>query len=464
MAFDRPVFLLFLAIVFWLYHSLSHSHREQNIFLVLCSYVFYAWFSWQLSFLLLLYAFINYSAGYLLTRHTKQSVRKRIMFGAIALDLCVLGYFKYANFFLDNFRALLTSIGLSPGSHSLRILLPIGISFYTFQAISYVVDVYRGDVEAERNPWTLAAYLFFFPQLVAGPIERAKDLLRQFRKPRTVDRTDIRQGTWLVIWGLFLKKVIADRLAPYADMAFTSGHTDGILILLGTLAFALQIYCDFNGYSLIAKGAAQLLGFRLVWNFRHPYWATSIQDFWRRWHISLSTWLRDYLYIPLGGNRRGLARTGINLFITMFLGGLWHGASWNFVAWGILHAVALTVCSFWSRAGPTRLPRLPAWLATHAVVFVGWLIFRVQSAEGFRHVAQALPHLTWLPLHTQLLSTLGACICILFVVEALQQTWRDMVVVTRLPQIPFAIVTAILILAIFTAFGDIRFDFIYFQF
>jgi len=279
---------------------------------------------------------------------------------SVAVNLAILGFFKYFNFFADTFSVFIESLfGVAPSGWILNIILPVGISFYIFQTMSYTIDAYRGAVDVSRSVVEVAAYVSFFPQLVAGPIERASHLLPQFRRPRTVSHADFRYGLWLITWGLYQKMVVADNMARIVDATFapySAGGSvgpipqDGIRLLAATYAFALQIYCDFAGYTDIARGTARLLGFEVMLNFNLPYLATDPSDFWRRWHISLSTWLRDYLYIPLGGNRHGTFQTYRNLILTMLLGGLWHGAAWTFVLWGAFHGFILVVYRALSQA------------------------------------------------------------------------------------------------------------------
>lgn len=299
-------------------------------------------------------AVIAFNAIYPALMHLREAHRRRLFLVlSVATNLTILGFFKYFNFFVDTFEtALASTFGITTGGWTLHIILPVGISFYIFQTMSYTIDAYRGKVEASRSLIEVATYVSFFPQLVAGPIERASHLLPQFRRPRRVDRADFRHGLWLIVWGLFQKMVVADNMARLVDTTFApftaAGPTpavpeDGLRLLVVIYAFAIQIYCDFAGYTDIARGTARLLGFEIMLNFNLPYLAKDPSDFWRRWHISLSTWLRDYLYIPLGGNRRGTLQTYRNLMLTMLLGGLWHGAAWTFVLWGGFHGFILVV-------------------------------------------------------------------------------------------------------------------------
>jgi D-alanyl-lipoteichoic acid acyltransferase DltB (MBOAT superfamily) len=335
---------------------------------------------------------------------TSDDARRRLLLiVSIAVNLGILGLFKYAGFFVDSFAGLVEGLGLSANRPVLDVVLPVGISFYTFQTLGYTIDVYKRRLEAEPNLLVFAVYVAFFPQLVAGPIERATNLLPQLRGERRLPGGEsVREGALLILIGLFKKVVIADGLAPVVNEAFANADVaSGAALLAGVYAFSLQIYGDFAGYSAIARGTAKLLGVDLVVNFQQPYLSTNITDFWRTWHISLSTWLRDYLYIPLGGNRKGAARTYRNLMLTMLLGGLWHGAAWTFVVWGGLHGVYLAAHRRWrdrrSREATSRFTvdhALPA-IGTFHLVALSWIFFR---AETFGQAAAVLRGiLTWRP-------------------------------------------------------------------
>ena len=341
MSLDSAMYVVFLALVVAIYWRLRS--RWQNVFLLAASYFFYGCWDWR--FLLLIAA--STCADYFIARQLGRqfSLKQRRLLLAISLifNFAILCYFKYFNFFIDSFASLANLVGLHNIPHSLwAVVLPPAISFYTFQEVAYIVDVYAGKLEPASSLLDYALFISFFPHLIAGPIQRPGHLLPQVQTKRTFDPNRFRDGIMLILLGLFRKCVIADSAAQLANAAFSGsmGHT-AWTTLIGAYAFALQIYGDFSGYSDIARGSAQLLGFHFMVNFRQPYLANSLQDFWRRWHISLSTWLRDYLYIPLGGNRKSSARTYANLLTTMLLGGLWHGASWNFVAWGGLHGGGL---------------------------------------------------------------------------------------------------------------------------
>lgn len=390
MLFNSDEFLKFFGSLLLLYWLVRRHLTARNALLLAASYVFYGW--WDARFLLLLIAstLLDYFVGIGLAGTPPDRKRRRawLLTASVAGNLGILGFFKYFGFFAASLAEALGAMGWSADLPTLQIVLPVGISFYTFQTMSYSLDIYRGQMKPTRDFLAFAAYVAFFPQLVAGPIERARHLLPQFESKRSITIDMLREGLWLGTWGLFKKVVLADNLAPLVDRVFENPQAAGPAVTLATIAFGLQIYCDFSGYSDMARGLAKLLGFNLVWNFSLPYFATSPREFWRRWHISLSTWLRDYVYIPLGGNRKGRRRTVINLLTTMSLGGLWHGAAWHFVAWGVWHGIGLAAQRAWPRrpntsSSPSRPGAFFGWGATMAFVFLGWLLFR---AESIAHV------------------------------------------------------------------------------
>ncbi len=334
MLFNSGVFLQFFAAFLLLYWLLRGNLQARNLLIVAASYLFYGWWDWRFLGLLAFSSLFDYGVGLGLDRVATPGKRKALLVASVVCNLTILGFFKYYDFFVESGVRLLADLHVPFQPSLLHVILPVGISFYTFQSMSYALDVYRRTVPPTRNLLQFLAFVCFFPQLVAGPISRASHLLPQFGQTRRITGEMIEEGVWLMLWGMFKKVVLADNFAPLADLVFQGSSFTGPMVLLGTLAFGLQIYCDFSGYSDIARGAARVLGFDIIFNFNLPYAATSLREFWRRWHISLSTWLRDYLYISLGGNRRGAARTYANLLLTMLLGGLWHGAAWNYVLWG----------------------------------------------------------------------------------------------------------------------------------
>jgi alginate O-acetyltransferase complex protein AlgI len=377
-SFPTIEFAAFFAIVFVLSWALMPHPRAWRPFILAASYVFYGWVDWRWVLLLVASSVVNTVAAQVIARSPSQVTRKRALTVAIVFDLGLLAVFKYLGFFVSELDGGLDSIGLGSSIPLLQIVLPIGISFFTFQAISYVVDVYRGETPA-ASLIDVAILQAFFPHIVAGPIVRANELLPQLRTPRDPRTVLAGPAIFLIVGGLIKKTVIADELARrIVDPVYSdpSSHSPGEL-LLAFYGFAAQIYCDFSGYTDMAIGLALLLGYHLPQNFNRPYLALSLQDFWRRWHMTLSRWLRDYLYIPLGGNRGGRLRTYRNVMITMLLGGLWHGASWTFLLWGGIHGTALSVERFARERYPGfRLPAWAAWLVTFNVVCVAWVFFR----------------------------------------------------------------------------------------
>jgi len=406
MLFNSFAFALFLPIVLILYWLLPF--RWQNRMLLIASYVFYGYWDWRFLFLIALSTVVDYVAGLQVYKHEGHTndksvkLRKIWLVGSICSNLVILGFFKYFNFFIDTFAGLLGTLNVETNSLYLEIILPVGISFYTFQTMSYTIDIYRKKMLPTRRFIDFALYVAFFPQLVAGPIERACNLLPLILNKRTFNRTQFFEGVHLIFWGLFKKVYVADNLAPIVNRIFGMSDPTGMEAVIGTYAFAFQIYCDFSGYSDIARGVAKCMGFELMLNFNHPYVAISASDFWRRWHISLSTWLRDYLYVPLGGNRKGNFRTYVNLFLTMLLGGMWHGASWIFILWGayqgaflLSHRLMKPLLNGISiiRMIPYSLRHLIKMVFVFQLVCIGWIIFRAQSVDQVVDMLTAI--FTW---------------------------------------------------------------------
>jgi len=390
MLFHTPQYFLFLAVVLIAYFHLNH--RGQNLMLLGASIFFYSCWDYRFVSLLMASCVLDFWAGRYIYRARlagDRAAMKRGLLASLTGNLGMLGFFKYFGFFVASADTALQTLGFTPSLPVLNIVLPVGISFYTFQTLSYAIDIYRGQLEPVDRFLDFALFVAFFPHMVAGPIMRAVDLLPQMTRPRIVTQANLEQGLLLFGMGLFRKVAIADPAGMLADGYFANPSSFSTLPLVcGLVLYGLQIYNDFAGYSDMARGAAWLLGFDLMRNFRHPYFAKNIADFWKRWHISLSTWLRDYLYIPLGGNRKGAARTTINLFLTMLLGGLWHGASWNFVIWGGLHGSYLAVYHTWRRWRDSREMRwMPAPLVSRMISSVGvyalvtftWLFFRAHD-------------------------------------------------------------------------------------
>ncbi len=384
MQFPTFSFALFFLIVYALAWALKASNEWRKIALLMASWFFYG--SWDGRFVALLFASatVNWALARLIVRGDARTGRWLVTLGVI-LNLGVLAGFKYTAFFLEQLAAALGHWGLSRDVPLLEVFLPVGVSFFTFQAISYLVDVHKRRVPA-AGLLDLSLLMSFFPHLVAGPIVRASDLLPQFRRVPQLTRGAVSAALTLILWGLFKKAVIASELAAnLVEPAFHDpAHRTSFDLLLGAYGYAVQIYCDFSAYSDMAIGLAALLGYSFPRNFDQPYRAASLQEFWRRWHISLSSWLRDYLYIPMGGSRKGRARTYLHLFVTMLLGGLWHGASWNFILWGSLHGLWLGIERAVKRRWPTGWPALPALagvVVTFHIVVLGWIFFRAPTLD-----------------------------------------------------------------------------------
>ena len=411
MLFPTLDFALFFLLVFAISWELRKHPESRKVFLLGASYVFYGYWDWRFTALLAGSSLINYVAGRMIGLSKIERDRKLLAAIAIVLNLTILAFFKYYGFFLESLSSLLTSVGLERDLPFLEIILPVGISFFTFQGISYVVDVYRREIEAVDSPVDVFLYISFFPQLVAGPIVRAADFLPQLKSEPRLNRALVNLGILLILVGLFKKMVIANYLATglVDEVFFDPSIYAGPDLALAIYAYAIQIYCDFSGYSDIAIGVAALLGYRFKWNFNQPYRAASLQDFWRRWHISLSEWLRDYLYKPLGGSRGGAVQTCRNLFLTMLLGGIWHGAAWTFIIWGLIHGTALAVerAVLAFRTAPASMSALAAGghgasgyipvdpaprqtsvfgrfvgvIVTFHIVCLAWIFFRAQNLE-----------------------------------------------------------------------------------
>lgn len=381
MIFNSIEYLLFLPLVFGLYWLMRKNLRLQNLFVVVASYVFYGWWDWRFLFLIALTSFLSWGSGLLIDKTDKW--KKLYLSGNIVVNLGVLGLFKYFNFFMNSFCRL---VGVE-NSIVIKIILPVGISFYTFQALSYSIDVYRGKIKPTRDIVAFFAYVSFFPQLVAGPIERATNLLPQFEKPRVFDYNQAVEGMRRILWGLFKKMVVADNCAGYVDEIWSQINAGefvpGSSLALAALLFAFQIYGDFSGYSDIAIGTAKLFGVNLKDNFLTPYFSRNVAEFWKRWHISLNTWFVDYVYIPLGGSRNGKWNTVRNTFFIFLLSGLWHGANWTYVGWGLYHSLLFVPLILMGQTkkyqGVATWKQLPQIILTFALATFGWIIFRAPS-------------------------------------------------------------------------------------
>jgi alginate O-acetyltransferase complex protein AlgI len=392
MIFNSFTFLLFFLVFFVAYwFAFGKSYRAQNVLIFFCSYLFYGWWDWRFLALLLFSTWICFEAAKLLDRDSPVRVRRMILIMSVFLNFVILFFFKYFNFFLQSWIDLWSGLGIESNVSLLKIVLPVGISFYTFQAVSYIIDVYYRRLEASNNFIRFAAYVSFFPQLVAGPIERATKLLPQFDRRRKFDHVNAVDGLNQILLGFFKKIVVADNAAMFVNKIWQDyDQQTGPTLIIGVVLFAFQIYCDFSGYTDIARGCAKLLGFDLMINFRYPYFSRSIVEFWRRWHISLSTWFRDYVYFPLGGSRVGMEKSIRNVFLIFLISGIWHGANWTFVVWGGINAVFFLPAIFWRQrklsteviaqnTGWSSLKEFLQVLMTFSVVCLGWIFFRSDS-------------------------------------------------------------------------------------
>ena len=405
MLFNSFDFAIFLPIVFLLYwYGTKGKIIYQNILIVAASYVFYAWWDWRFLSLMLLSTCVDYFIALAIARQVTRKSKKNLLLLSILVNIGILGFFKYFNFFTDNFIETFSFFGLQFEPLSISIVLPVGISFYTFQTLSYTIDVYRGKLPPSRNFIAFAAFVSFFPQLVAGPIERATNLLPQFLAKRKINPEQVALGLRQIVWGLFKKIVVADNCARYANEIFNNYENYNSLTLsLGAIAFAFQIYGDFSGYSDIAIGTARLFNFRLMRNFNYPYFARDIAEFWRKWHISLSTWFRDYVYIPLGGSKVSEAKVIRNVFIIFLVSGFWHGANWTFIFWGLLNALYFLPLIIAKRnrkhldviAEDDLFPKVKHFIGmilTFSLTTFAWIFFRANTISEAIHYIQKILH------------------------------------------------------------------------
>lgn len=490
MLFNSLNYLVFFPIVLLIYFVLPKKARY--LWLLAASYYFYACWNAKYALLLLFSTVVTYASGLLIAsarKRGKKTEMKLWVAGSFVVNLGILAVFKYSGFVAENVNALMAALGSSARMGAPDVLLPVGISFYTFQALSYTADVYRAALEEEHNFFLYALYVSFFPQLVAGPIERSTNLLPQMKQAHEFDAKRARRGLLLIAWGLFMKMVVADNLAPlveevYAGFAMRSGSE----IVLATILFAFQIYCDFAGYSTIAIGSADVLGVDLMRNFDQPYQAVSVRDFWRRWHISLTTWFTDYLYIPLGGNRRGKARKALNVMLVFFVSGLWHGANWTYVLWGVCNGL-LIVLGDWTRSARDGLwkklhispegaaRRTIGRVCTFAMICATWVFFRAQTvSDAFAMFSGVFTRFDWQQmtawvsgwgLQTQLVCLLS--LLALLVTDALMA--RGVNVPAKIQQAAFPVrwvvyLALLFAILIFGVYGSLftSTQFLYFQF
>ncbi len=436
MLFNSLNFAIFLPIVFVLYWFVTKRNlRFQNVLLLVASYFFYASWDWRFMFILIGSTLLDYFTGIKIHEAQTQTHKKFWLWLSVSLNLGVLGVFKYYDFFAESFASGLTSLGLNANISTLNLILPIGISFYTFHGLSYVVDLYKDRIKPERNFINYSLFVSFFPLLVAGPIERATHLLPQIQKPRTFDYARAVDGMRQILWGLFKKIVIADNCAVYVNQIFvTSDDHNGSTLLIAAVLFAFQIYGDFSGYSDIALGTARLFGIELLRNFSFPYFSRDIAEFWRRWHISLSNWFRDYLYIPLGGSRAGKWKAIRNTIIIFVVSGFWHGANWTFIAWGAFHALLFMPLLLLQKnrqntntvAENRLLPSFKEWMQmtfTFSLVVVGWIFFRAKDVHhAFDYIANVFSNsLFTAPLYSYGLGKTTIFVALMLIVEWFQR-------------------------------------------
>lgn len=480
MLFNSLEFLIFLPIVFLLYWFVFHKRQWQNVLVVVASYVFYGWWDWRFLILIVITSLSSYASGLLIERYAGCRQKQRwVNVANIVLNLGILGTFKYYNFFVENLAHLVGTLGYQLDCVTLQIILPVGISFYTFQALSYSIDVYQKRLPATHNAVEFFAYISFFPQLVAGPIERATHLLPQFQRQRHFDYAQAVDGCRQMLWGFFKKLVIADHCAVVVNEYWDSyAQLPGTALILLAILFSIQIYCDFSGYSDIAIGCARLFGINLMRNFDNPYFSRSMPEFWRRWHISLISWFRDYIYIPLGGNRGKKWETIRNVYIVWTISGLWHGANWTFICWGLYHGTLLAIYNLLGIHGKEQnslstkrlFPGFKAMgqmILTFALATIGWTIFRAESMpQAIDFFTALLTNRFYDPLMTRGVTIAASGFALLFI-EWLQRDKQHALQFTDSKPFSYPIVRwsiyYLLLLLIDKYSGDGQ-TFIYFQF
>lgn len=470
MFFDSTIYLVFLALTVFVYWRLPF--RPQNYFLLAASYFFYGWWDWRFLGLMAGSTLLDFAIAKRIHASNDDAARKRLLILSLAANFSVLGFFKYFNFFIDSFAHVASTLGLEGVPTSLwKIVLPPAISFYTFQEVAYIVDVYKRKITPTASVADYALFVSLFPHLIAGPIQQPSHLLPQVERPRSWDTTKAFDGVLLILEGLFRKVVIADNCALIANAAFggSFGEPSFWVLLLGVYAFAFQIYGDFSGYSSIARGSAQLLGFHFMVNFRQPYLSQSLQDFWRRWHISLSSWLRDYLYIPLGGSKTNRSRTYLNLMLTMLLGGLWHGANWTFVIWGAIHGTGLAIERFFAEGGRRTTPRslVARWIArilVFNIVCLAWVFFRSDSVSDAFLQLYGVATIHWDPVYAIAAQFLLAFVIVMIMMDLqLERSGAEYLFGEK--SLPVRVMTGLGLCALITLFGANQLNaFIYFQF
>ncbi len=479
MLFNSSEFLFFFPVIYLLYWVLSKHRVYQNVLLIVASYIFYGFWDWRFLILLSFSSLLDFTTAFYMGKTNSPSARKKLLYISLIGQLGILGFFKYFNFFIENFKSLFSPFGLTADFFTFHVLLPVGISFYTFQTLSYVIDVYRKKMEPTKDIISFFSFVSFFPQLVAGPIERAYNMLPQFARERKFKADDFKDGMRLIIAGYFKKMVIADNACLTVDHIFDSHqYNHGLVLILGSFLFAFQIYGDFSGYTDIARGLARMLGFYLSMNFFYPYFSKSITEFWHRWHISLSTWFRDYVYISMGGNRKGKTRTDINLITTFTLSGLWHGANWTFIIWGFINGIYLVIEKAIGRTKkifsfPRKISSALKLILTFILINITWIFFRSRNiTDAFNYLKGIFSSLiepkAFSFLHEELFPKGYIAIFLILILVSLEWINRahaHFLDITHLPRMR-RIATyffVLLIILMFGSFFDIH-EFIYFQF
>lgn len=478
MLFNSIEFAIFLPIVFTIYWVLAkQNYKLQNLFLVIASFIFYGWWDWRFLFLMVFSASIDFVAGLKIVSTDIQKKKKLFLTLSLLSNIGILGVFKYYNFFIDNFTRAFSFMGVQINAGTLDIILPVGISFYTFQAMSYTIDVYKNKLPAVKDPVAYFAFISFFPQLVAGPIERATNLLPQFYKKRKFDYDNAVNGMQQILWGLFKKIVIADNCSVYANEIFAHYNSySGSTLLLGSFFFAMQIYCDFSGYSDIAIGAARLFGFSLMRNFAYPYFSRDIAEFWRRWHISLSTWFRDYVYIPMGGTRVRRKIQMRNILVIFIISGFWHGASWTFIVWGLLNALYFLPLLIFGKnrknldiAAEGKLLPSPYEFLQISLTFLltsfAWIFFRAKSLNhAFTYISKIFSK-SFFTFPEIFPKSLIVMVVIFVLIEWLQRSKQHALHLdsSKIPRLASWIFYLLIIIVIYFYGGEQQ-QFIYFQF
>lgn len=467
MLFNSLSFLIFFPIVCSVYFLLPKL-KQRNLFLLVASYYFYM--NWEPVYALLIFSstLITYFATLGISAISDKRKKRFCLIGSLILNLTALFLFKYYNFAAENLALFFSKTGLAIELPKFQLLLPVGISFYIFQALGYCIDVYRGKTQAERNFFTYALFVSFFPQLVAGPIERSSNLLPQFKNKQQFSYDNVMSGLCLMIWGYFLKLVLADRCGLYVDPVFNNvEYHNGGSFIIASFLFAFQIYGDFAGYSLTAIGAAKIMGFNLMENFKRPYFATTITEFWHRWHISLSTWFKDYVYIPLGGNRVSKTRGHFNIMTTFVISGLWHGANWTFIVWGTLHGAlqCMEKALGWNKKHWNSSQKIFHWLFTFVLVCFAWIFFRANTIyDAFLIIKGVFTNLAIPYMSMSNFFIIGVTLFVVFVKEV-KDEYRLKIRISDSPHWVVRHLYIVLMIAFIILFGVLNADqFIYFQF